>query len=122
MVKKADLKNFIREHKGEIITAVTIIGAIAVECFQNLSNKTELESDFEDADYLNFSDEEIVDNLIDVNKEDPLNERLIKVNSHIRNLPKGMRASPEKSALAEELEIDLDENQTLVNEYKRRCG
>ncbi|MDE6724393.1 MAG: hypothetical protein K2J79_02210 [Ruminiclostridium sp.] len=118
MVRKVDVKNFIREHKGEIITAITIIGAIAVECYQNLSNKIEPECDFEDTDCFDFS-EEAISNTIDIDEGDSLDKRITNVKQHIRNLPNGRKASPEKIALAEELGIDLGESQTWIEEYQK---
>lgn len=43
------------------------------------------------------------------------------VSGHIRNLPKGRRASPAKCFEAEELGILLQEGQTFVNEFTK-CG
>lgn len=121
MVRKVDLKNFIMEHKGKIITIVTIIGAIAVECYQNLSNKIELECDFEDTDCFDFSEKAISDT-IDIDEGDSLDRRVINVSQHLRNLPNGRKASPEKIALAEELGIGLGENQTWVEEYQKNVA
>jgi hypothetical protein len=44
-----------------------------------------------------------------------------KVNRHIRNLPEGMNASPEKIEEARKLHIVLKENQTLVKPYVKRA-
>lgn len=44
------------------------------------------------------------------------------VSTHIRNLPKGWKASPEKIAEAAELGINLLDNQTLVDSYMKNAA
>lgn len=110
MVRKVDLKKFIKDHKEGFIVFAIMIATIAVEKHLSLSNETELESDFDDYDYIDCFDEETDLDMIDISEENLFDEHLVTVNQQLRNLPKGWKASPEKAALAEELGIELGEN------------
>lgn len=120
MVRKIDWKTFIKDHKEGFIAVAIMIATIAVEKCLSVSNETELESDFDDSDYIDCSDEETDLDMIDVSEDNLFDEQLVTVNQHFRNLLKGWKASPEKSALAEELGIELGENQTWVDEYQKK--
>ena len=51
-----------------------------------------------------------------------INEKIIDVSRHIRNLHEGWKASPEKLASALEYGIILEENQTWVIDYLKSCA
>lgn len=91
---------------------------------QASSSSTANTSDEFDSDYdeLNY-ESEILDNKSDDIDNDVLNDtnleehRDIHRSKHIRNLPKGQSASPEKIRTAEENGFILKDGQTWVDDY-----
>ena len=49
-------------------------------------------------------------------------EKIIDVNKHIRNLPLGYKASPEKLLTAIANGMELSANQTWVDTYSKTCA
>lgn len=122
LTKKAgkSVLKWIAEHPEEIIIAAAVIG----EVLQASSSSTANTSDEFDSDYdeLNY-ESEILDNKSDDIDNDVLNDtnleehRDIHRSKHIRNLPKGQSASPEKIRTAEENGFILKDGQTWVDDY-----
>lgn len=146
MKERNELKRWIKEHKKELIIAgISIVGLIIIiwgiknrndiikywellrqkikECSKKVADTTKVTMEIS---------QEAVDEVITDSVSPEVSQDVITavasdskampfdVRQHLRNLPEGMHASPEKIAAAQENNIVLQENQTWVNSYTKR--
>lgn len=118
--QKTCLKDNLKKHKKEIITAVIIVSAstaaiLGIKYFKSETAKRIILENAEDI---------LTNNNIPVG--DLVTEKTIEISvpSYIRNLPFGQKASNEKIKQACELGIILGEGKTLVDgySYPRKCA
>ncbi|MHB9796100.1 hypothetical protein [Streptococcus suis] len=111
---------WVAEHPKEIIIVVAAIGEVLKATSSSSANTNdEFDSDYDEENYESEivndrSDDVNNDVLLDTNLEE---HRDIHRSKHIRNLPEGQKASPEKIRTAEENGFLLEDGQTWVDDY-----
>ncbi len=132
--EKKSLMDWIKEHKKELILAGVSITALILAIL-GIKNREEIEEAW--STLIQIVNQKPVN--LQTSKNTPVSEIKVKtealtntaekniipltkaphdVNEHIRNLPKGYKASTEKLALAAERGLELMPGQTLVDAYR----
>ena len=127
------LLNWIKEHKQELIIAGVSIGVLAL-LILGIKHEAEIKMLWDNLRRLTKKNSEaLTDRLAQTATQAPnmpAQEELVaivfdsnrppfEVSGHIRNLPNGQHASPEKIAEALEHGISLMDGQTLVDSYMK---
>ncbi|MBW6475007.1 MAG: hypothetical protein K0B14_17910 [Anaerolineaceae bacterium] len=102
----------VKEHETEIKGAITIVfmfGTV-INLFKNGSKANDVSSP--------HVTEIIENNVNSINA----NGRVVNVTKHIRNLPEGWKASPEKINSAIKKGVLLETNQTWVDDYSKKLA
>ena len=135
-------KEWVKEHKTEIIVVggivILAVGTILVAKNWDVVRELKLSNRLKKGvlpkgDVTQFAPKAVSIPIIDVPPIIPdavqsvandisINEKIIDVSRHIRNLHEGWKASPEKLASALEYGIILEENQTWVIDYLKSCA
>ena len=117
----------VKEQKTEIIigsfTIVSVIGAVLIVNNWDLIKGQTIANIFKNGtkingDTISHVAETIENTVISIHA----NEKVVDVSKHIRNLPVGYKASPEKLLTAIENGIELKVNQTWVDSYSKICA
>jgi len=126
--KREKFRMWCREHKKELITGGIIITGV----FATIVILVRSSNDGDKQEHIDILENVTSDNNLDldmISSEEILNAELSTtentcttkashdVNEHIRNLPKGWKASKEKILTAEEHGFDLKPEQTWVKSY-----
>lgn len=135
MKERKGIIQWIKEHKTELIIAGVGVGALILVVL-GIRNRGTIKAIW---NYLKELikqpskdvTEEVTSVVIEVTPEPahkvidiaPSNELScqFEVSRHIRNLPEGWHASPEKIAAARDNNIELMDGQTWVESYKKGC-
>ena len=133
MEDRENLLNWIKEHKKELIIAGASIGALAL-LILGIKHEAEIKVLWNSLRKLTQKSPEVLaDQFVQTIAEIPStsvkenvaaivldsNHIPFEVSEHIRNLPNGWHASPEKIAEALEHGITLMDGQTLVDSYMK---
>lgn len=125
--KKNGILEKMREHKTEIIIVGVLIASavgviMIVKKWDAIKGQTVVNL-YKNGVKINDSMVPPVGGAIEkASNKIPSNVRVIDVRKHIRNLPEGWKASPQKVDLAMKSGIVLGLHQTLVDDYSKLCA